>query len=243
MMHRFLVPDWPEQRDSAIVLPGEERHHARVVRLRDAEEVELFDGRGASCRARFEIPEAGDSRARVIERLPEHHREARIDVTLAVAPLKKDRFEWLVEKATELGVARITAFSAERAVAKPSARRRERWQQIAVGAAKQCGRTVVPTIEEEEDLAAVLAGEHDHPVLLHESGPRARLHDVLPGKAESVLLLIGPEGGFTNAELQQARAANVPIVGLGNRILRAETAALAALTLVAHWDHAVDSAP
>lgn len=230
-MHRFLVPNWAEEADGRIALPDAERHHARVVRLRDSEEIEIFDGRGASCRARFELAD-GEARARVLERLPDNLRESRIAIALAVAPLKRDRFDWLVEKATELGAARITAFSAERAVSRPSARRRERWAQIAVAAAKQCGRTIVPRIDEVDDLAAVLAGGHRHPILLHESGPRQPLITALEPAADKVLLLIGPEGGFTNAELQLARAASVPIASLGDRVLRAETAALAALACV-----------
>ena len=231
-MHRFFIPDWTRHPGDTISLSGEERHHARVLRLRDGEEIEVFDGCGASCRARFELAASDEARARLIERLPERHREPPVAISLAIAPLKKDRFEWLVEKATELGVARITAFSAERSVAQPSARRRERWQQIAIGAAKQCGRTVVPLIDEADDLSAVLARGHRQPVLLHEAGPRQPLMSTLDPETSEVLLLIGPEGGFTNAELQHARAARVPIAGLGERILRAETAALAALALV-----------
>jgi 16S rRNA (uracil1498-N3)-methyltransferase len=231
-MHRFLVPSWTDQTDGRIVLPDAERHHARVLRLRDGEDIEIFDGRGASCRARFEPARAGDACARVVERLPDGHREARVAISLAVAPLKRDRFDWLVEKATELGAVHITAFSAERAVARPSARRRERWDQIAAAAAKQCGRTIVPEVDEADDLAGVLARRHRHPILLHESGPRQPLHTALGQGAVEVLLLIGPEGGFTNAELQQARAASIPFASLGERILRAETAALAALACV-----------
>lgn len=230
-MHRFLVPDWTQQPDGFIALSAEEGHHARVVRLHNGEDVEIFDGRGASCRARFEPGPAGPARVRIVERLPDRFREPRLLVSLAVAALKKDRFDWLVEKATELGVARITAFSAERAVAEPSARRRERWQQIAAGAAKQCGRSVVPVVDEAEDLAAVILRRPGAAALLHESGPHAPLAQVLAADAADVLLMIGPEGGFTNAELQQARAARIPIASLGERTLRAETAAIAALAI------------
>lgn len=230
-MYRFLVPDWTDQPDRAIALSGDERHHARVVRLRDGEEIELFDGRGNSCRARFAIAAGGETRAVLVERLPERFREPSTAISLAVAALKKDRFDWLVEKATELGAARITAFSAERAVAQPSARRRERWQQIAAGAAKQCGRTVVPEVDEAEDLAAVIAGGRGRTILFHESGPRQSLAELLPAGDGELLLVIGPEGGFTNAELQQARAARITIASLGDRILRAETAAIAALAI------------
>jgi 16S rRNA (uracil1498-N3)-methyltransferase len=233
-MHRFLVPDWTGQQHDTIYLPEEERHHARVVRLRDGEEIEIFDGSGASCRAVFETPNEGEARARMIERLPDRHRESARSVTLAIAPLKKDRLEWIVEKATELGVARIVTFDCERGVAKPSDGRRQRWQPIAVAAAKQCGRTVVPMIDEVAELGDVLAEPADLCILCDTSGSPAPLADVLAGAADdaAILLLIGPEGGFGNRELQLARAAGARFAGLGARTLRAETAALAALAVV-----------
>lgn len=233
-MYRFLVPDWTEQGEGAIALPEEERHHARVVRLRDGEEIEIFDGRGASCRAAFEAPGGGEPQARLIERLPDRHRESELAVTLAVAPLKKDRFEWLIEKATELGVSRIAVFDAERGVANPSGKRRERWQQISAGAAKQSGRTVLPEIDEVGSFATMLAIESDRTIVLDPSGP----HDPLPivlieaEAPDKVLLVIGPEGGFSNKELQQARSARASFATLGNRTLRAETAAIAAMAIV-----------
>lgn len=237
-MHRFLVPDWPGQQHDTIYLPEEERHHARVVRLRDGEEIEIFDGRGASCRAVFEAPEGGEVRARMVARLPDGHREAARPVTLAIAPLKKDRLEWVVEKATELGVARIVTFDCERGVAKPSDSRRERWQPIAVAAAKQCGRTVVPSIDEIGELGELLAEPADLCILCDTSSSPAPLAEVLAGAADarSVLVVVGPEGGFGNRELQLARAAGARFASLGSRTLRAETAALAALAVIATGD-------
>lgn len=237
-MFRFLAPDWTTFPDGVVALPEDELHHARVVRLRDGEEIEIFDGRGGSCRAIFEAPQEGEPRARVVEPLPERHREASLAVTLAVAPLKKDRFEWLIEKATELGVARIAVYDAERGVANPSTKRRERWLQIAASAAKQCGRTVLPEIDEVGGFEQMLSIECDRMIVLDSSAP----HDPLPivlldSEAPSSLLLVaGPEGGFANKELQQARSASASFATLGDRTLRAETAAIAALAIVGIGD-------
>ncbi len=233
-MYRFFVPDWTNTEDGAIALPEEERHHARVVRLHDGEEIEIFDGKGASCRASFELPEGADPQARMIERLADRHRESSIAVTLAVAPLKKDRFEWLVEKATELGVARIAVFEAERGVANPSTKRRDRWLQIATSAAKQSGRTVLPEIDEVGAFTRMLEIGCSRRIILDPSAPHDPLHQVLSdgGRAKSVLLIVGPEGGFANQELQQARAASATFASLGPRTLRAETAAIAAMAAV-----------
>lgn len=245
-MHRFLVPDWTGQQHDAIYLPEEERHHARVLRLRDGEEIEIFDGRGASCRARFEVPKdekAGEVRARRVEVLPVRHREAAVAITLAIAPLKKDNLEWVVEKATELGVARIVTFDCERGVAKPSDNRRERWQQIAIGAAKQCGRTVVPQLDEVTDVADVLHAPADLRILFDTSGAPPPLGAVLAeaAGAASILLLVGPEGGFGNRELQLARAAGARFASLGARTLRAETAAISALAVIGCGESGAES--
>ncbi len=236
-MYRFLVPRWTEYADGEIALPEDELHHARVVRLRDGEDIEIFDGGGVSCRARFALPEGAEPVARLVERLPDRHRESAVAVTLAVAPLKKDRFEWLVEKATELGVARVAVFDAERGVANPSTKRRDRWQQIASGAAKQCGRTVLPEIDEVGGFQQMLAIESDHRIICDPSSPHLPLHRVLSAnpEAKSVLLIVGPEGGFANKELQLARAAHASFASLGERVLRAETAAIAALSGAESW--------
>ncbi len=224
--HRFLVANWTDQSDG-IALPDDEAHHARVLRLRDGEEIEIFDGRGASCIAKFE----GATTVSVRQHLPTNFREAQVDVTLAVPALKKDRFEWLIEKATEVGVRRIIVFQAQRSVAKPSARRRERWAQTAVSATKQSGRTIVPDIEEAKDLSTALARDQAERILLHESGEYPPLAQVLATATGSVLLAIGPEGGFSDEEVAAALEQPVTVASLGTRILRAETAAITAVAL------------
>lgn len=222
--HRFLVPNWVEQAER-IQLPAPEAHHARVVRLAESEEIEVFDGRGKSCVARFAPP----NRATIIEQLPDHLREPSVLVTLTIPPLKKDRFEWMIEKSTELGVARFLVFEAERTVANPSDRKRQRWEQTAIAATKQCGRTVVPEIAQADSLEAALAQDYDLRILLNESEQEKTLGQLLVGTESNIQLIIGPEGSLTDNELTQATNAGAKPASLGPRILRAETAAITAV--------------
>jgi len=221
--HRFLVEDWPAA--SRLTLPESEAKHAKVARIRDGEEIEIFDGRGRSAVARS----LGAAAIEIVEQLPDFHREPGVALTLAVAPLKKDRFEWLIEKATEIGVARIVVFEPQRAVAKPSERKRERWHQTAVAAAKQCGRTVVPPIDEAPDLERAIHGA-SQAILLHERSQGPQLADIELDK--SLTVAIGPEGGFAEQEIAAAEQQGATIASLGHRVLRAETAALVACALV-----------
>jgi len=229
--HRFLVPDWTRQ-GARVTLPEAEARHAQVARIRDREEIEVFDGSGHSSVARF----AAGGVAHPTERLPDRHRESATRLTLAVAPLKKDRFDWLIEKATEIGVARIVVFAAERVVARPSQQRRQRWQQIAAAAAKQCGRSVVPAIADATGLAGALADGTADRYVLHESGDHEPLKAALSARVAEVLIAVGPEGGFTSAEIEQATRSGATVATLGPRVLRAETAAVVGAALALSGD-------
>ncbi len=220
--HRFLAPDWATRQRGRIELPAEERRHLAVVRVRDGEEIEVFDGRGRSCRA---VLRGGS--VSWLEDLPDHHRESPLAVTLAVAALKKDRLEWLIEKVTEVGARRIVVYHGARTVARPSARKHERWRQIAVGAAKQSGRTVVPEISADRDFNSLFSDEHERAVILQPTDS-ADFGDACRGAGGSFLLLIGPEGGFSGEEIDFAVARGAIAANLGRRTLRAETAAIVA---------------
>jgi 16S rRNA (uracil1498-N3)-methyltransferase len=232
---RFLIQTTAALGDR-IGLPHDEAKHVRVRRLRPGEEVALFDGAGASYLARIEAVSRGAVTVEVTAIRPLREHESPLDLTLAVALLRSDRTEWLIEKASELGVTRLQPFASTHALGRPSPARQARWQQIAAAAAKQCGRSVVAQITPPVDFAAVLRQPCSARLLLAERGGRDDLLRLELGAVTSVQLIIGPEGGFTDAELDAARAAGCRLVDLGPRILRAETAALAALALVqARW--------
>jgi 16S rRNA (uracil1498-N3)-methyltransferase len=156
-------------------------------------------------------------------------------VTLALSIFKFDRMEWAIEKCTELGVARIVPVIASRTethLAAAAAKRVERWQRIARQAAEQSRRTSPPEISQPIKLTDAVALSGGTRIVLSESEKDVMLKDALPPAAFDVVLAIGPEGGWTDSETAQFRAAGWSSVSLGDTILRAETAAIAATAVV-----------
>jgi 16S rRNA (uracil1498-N3)-methyltransferase len=211
----------------------EESKHARVRRIAVGEVVEVLDGQGWSARATFERPTPHTSAVRVTEVLPAKHRESPLDLTLAVGVLKSDRFDWVIEKTTELGVTRIRPFASTHSLARPSDARQKRWQQIVLSAVKQCGRTVPPKIDPPATWAEILADSAPVRLLCAEQGDAPSLTDLAGriGSPRTVTVVVGPEGGFDIHEVESALAAGYRAISLGERILRAETAAVTAVAL------------
>jgi 16S rRNA (uracil1498-N3)-methyltransferase len=230
---RFTIPR-PAAVGEVVTLAGDEGRHARVRRLAVGEAVALFDEAGHGWIGEVSAVRRAGVAVRITAARPDREGESPLELTLAIGLLKADKLDWVIEKATELGVARLQPFASAHTLAQPSAGRRARWQQIARSAAKQCGRSVVPAVAPPCDLAAVLRLPAAARLLLAEHGETAPLATV--AGAAPLLLVVGAEGGFTAAELDAARAAGVVLVGLGPRILRAETAAVAACALCqARW--------
>jgi 16S rRNA (uracil1498-N3)-methyltransferase len=204
---------------------GQANYLGNVMRLAAGAELLIFDGSSGEWLAR--IAEAGKKRMTLTVEGLTREPEAIPDVWLAFAPVKRAQTDWLVEKATELGAAKLIPVMTQRTVAERV--KLERLQAIAIEAAEQCGRTRLPEIAEPVTLKQLLA----------ERDPSRRLYFADEGggepaasafKAGAALILIGPEGGFTDEERSAVRAApNSVAISLGPRILRAETAALAAL--------------
>lgn len=224
---RFFLRD-PAAPGDRIVLEAEEAHHARVRRLARGDRVALFDGSGRSYTGTVEQNTTTQLAVHIDDELPARAGESPVQLTLAIALLKSDRFEWMIEKTTELGVACIRPFVCEHSLAQPSASRQTRWRNIALSAAKQCGRSVVPSIEPPCDFGDILAhADADHLLYWERSTDVVNLQ----GPRAQATLIIGPEGGFADAEVERARRAGCSIATLGPRILRAETAAIAAVAL------------
>jgi 16S rRNA (uracil1498-N3)-methyltransferase len=216
---------------------ADEAHHLRrVLRLRAGALVEATDGTGRLYQVRLVALDAGDAWGS-IEARTAPARESPCAITLAQAILKGDRMSWLVQKVTELGVARVVPMETARVVARPAAGgvgRHTRWQRIAKEAVKQCGRLVVPTVDRPRAFAEVTqeSAAHDAAWIFWEGGGRplaAAAAEV--GAPARLLLLVGPEGGFTAEEVAAAEAAGARRVSLGPRILRAESAGCAAVAL------------
>jgi 16S rRNA (uracil1498-N3)-methyltransferase len=182
----------------------------------------VFDGNSGEWLAR--IADAAKKRMTLIVERRTREPEAIPDVWLAFAPVKRAQTDWLVEKATELGAARLIPVMTQRTVAERV--KLERLQAIAIEAAEQCGRTRLPEIAEPMPLKALLGAERTL-YFADEAGGEPAADAFRRGPA---LILVGPEGGFTDEERASIRAApNTVPISLGPRILRAETAALAAL--------------
>lgn len=206
-------------------------HLVRVMRLQDGHTFVAFDGSGVEVLASLRTERKGRvAWGTVLERrFPEV--EMKRQLTLYLAVVKGERFDWAVEKATELGVSRIVPLITEFTAVRPTGKERcERWQRLAESASCQSGRVCVPEVAAPLTFAEALqacAGEKAA-IFVPESDPWREdlLDDCAPWS-----LFIGPEGGFSEAEVEQACEAGLLRVGLGQRILRVETAALAALCL------------
>ncbi|RZL64983.1 MAG: 16S rRNA (uracil(1498)-N(3))-methyltransferase [Variovorax sp.] len=224
----------------SLSLPAGAARHVQVLRMQPGEALTLFDGSGGEYDATIERMGRSDVGVRV----GAHHaieREATRAVHLAVGMPANDRMDWLVEKATELGVASIqplmTAHGVLRLAGERAEKKRAHWEAIAVASCEQCGRNRVPLIHPVRPFAGWLAdsdgGAAERFILSLTDGTRA-LGDIagaLGGGA--AVVLSGPEGGLSAAEEQDAMARGFAPLTLGPRVLRAETAALAALVALA----------
>lgn len=235
-MRRFLVE---EIKDGRAVLKGQEALHlSRVLRYEPGERVLVFDGRGSLYRSR--ILAIGPEVLVQIEAEIEAEAENRLEITLAQGLLKGDKMDFVVQKATELGAASFVPLTLERSVVKltdkKAEQRQERWQRIAQEAVKQCGRVTVPDIRPVQSLDDLLLSAEDYDLLLfpweeeQETSVKAILNDHL--NCHKVLCILGPEGGMTKEEMLAVKKAGGRVVTLGKRILRAETASVAVLSIV-----------
>jgi len=229
MSERFYLPDSLDRPE--VTLSGSEAHHlAHVLRLGVGAAVTLFDGKGTSAEA--EVLSISKRDVTLCTRSVEFEPEPRRSVTLAVAPPKGDRFRWLVEKATELGVDRVVPLLTKRTVVDPRDSKLDKLRQTIIGACKQCGRNRLMELSEPWKLSSLLAAHlwgPEHLVVFHPSGKPLRTIS-LEEDERGVMLLIGPEGGFTDEEIAQARDRGAQINAFGRTILRTETAAIAAAT-------------
>lgn len=240
IVRRELTPRWPVSMDRffhpagflrpELSLEESESHHAaRVLRKQPGDTVELFDGRGESALAEITLVKKDRVDVRIVRR-SEVQRFPQPAIHLAVAPPKGDRFRWLVEKATELGVDRLIPLLTERTVVEPGAGKLDKLQAAVVAACKQSGRNLVMQVSENTQLGQCLAevGAPQTPRVAIIGDPQGEMFqpDMLPVGTGEVLLLVGPEGGWSDAELEAATRAGARRVRFADQILRTETAAI-----------------
>lgn len=233
---RFFVPGII---DGEAVVRGDDAHHlARVLRVEPGQQFEISDGAAAYL---AEVTGVSKSEVRFAVREVLDAGGALPPITLYVALIKFDRFEWMVEKATEIGVARIVPVEAartEQGLYAAAGKRVERWRKIARESSQQSRRVSAPVIEEAKRVTGVVADGCR--LRLEERPGAAMLLAALPKCDEPVSLLIGPEGGWTDSERERLDGAGWVPVSLGTAILRAETAAIVAAGVAAQswWLHA-----
>ena len=236
-MTRFFVD--PSQMDAQfITLTGDNAAHAKVLRLKNGEQVLVCDGNGSECLCTISDI-SNDQVSLVVSHMQQSDSEASVRVSIYMAFSKGDKLEHVIQKATELGAYEIVAFPSARCVSKPDEKslkkKMERWQKIAASAAEQSGRGCIPQVVVQPSYAQALqrAAAADKAILFYENEKATTLHMSLSnGTYKTVSLLTGPEGGLESAEVEKAKEYGLEICTLGKRILRCETAPLCALSAV-----------
>ena len=237
-MPRFYV-DFALSPDSVIELPDNVVHHLNVLRVKNTEEIVLFNGNGKVYPALPEVLEKRRASVRIL-REEATDNESPLNITLVQAVSSAERMDFTLQKSVELGVAEIRPVISERCVVRLSGERAEkrvaRWQEIVVSACEQSGRNIVPKVLPLTTYAQALQQLPQETTKLLMSLNRAqKLSDVQP-QSGKVVFMVGPEGGWTEKEEQQAFDAGFQSVTLGKRVLRTETASLAAIaTMQTLW--------
>jgi 16S rRNA (uracil1498-N3)-methyltransferase len=230
---RFYCPP-PLPAGSSFELPPDAAHHAqRVLRLREGDRVQVFDGMGRALDGKIDAIKGKRVTLHELQTCMDDA-ESPLRIVLAQALCGSEKMDWVVQKAAELGVAEIQPVQAQRSVAKLTGDRVEKrvahWRSVAISACEQCGRNVLPQIHPPQEISAWLTGvrssTHAKFILQLEGSKPFHKHASPPGNA---ILLVGPEGDFSEDEIKMAHLAGFAPVRLGRRVLRTETAAMAGI--------------
>ena len=232
-MRRFFYDPADEVADHVLINGGEAHHLKTVLRMRLGDTAELLDGAGGALFGEIERISADSVSFRILSRRAEP--ESRSPLTLVMALLKGKKMDTVVQKATELGVSSFIPVITH--YCEPQGRDSQlfdRWQRIMLEACKQCGRARLMKISPPQPLSELRFPAESRKIMPWENETACSFAaaDVKPG--QPLILLVGPEGGFHPAEVEQARSCGFSIVSLGPRVLRAETAAVAAAVLAQH---------
>lgn len=249
---RFYAPPAAFSPDEkSVTLRAEETRHVRdVLRLQPGAEIFVFDGGGREFQCVVQTIDRDSTGLSVISEVEPARPESPLHLTMAIALLKGEKFDLVIQKATELGVTRIMPLDTERADVRLRdnggvTKRLARWRRIALEAAKQTGRACVPEVSAPltlDSLLMMLAVDEKKPATKatrvmfseREGGSFSEVLNGAAGQAREIVALVGPEGGWADDEIELARAAGWQIVTLGGRTLRAETAAIVVVTLLQH---------
>ncbi|HBB88274.1 MAG TPA: 16S rRNA (uracil(1498)-N(3))-methyltransferase [Blastocatellia bacterium] len=242
---RFYAPAaaFGATQNSVTLVADEARHLREVLRLKPGDEVYVFNGEGKEFLSRIEESRRDNARLQIIREVEPAHPESTLQLTLALALLKGEKFDLVVQKATELGVTCIVPVMTRHADIRlrdesDAAKRVTRWQRIAMEAAKQSGRAVIPTVASVIVFTSLIEtpGSGGNCLMFSERDGQSlqQTKQDLAADANQITALVGSEGGWGDEEIAAARDAGWTVVTLGGRTLRAETAAIAVTALLQH---------
>ena len=238
-MHRFFVP---QLYNEEMYIEGvDARHISKVLRMQPKDKLQIVSDDGVSAMAEITAIASERVSVRCLEKLAESH-EPRVRLVLAQGLAKGEKMDFIIQKAVEMGAYSVIPVAMEHSVVRldgaKAAKKVERWQKIAESAAKQSKRDIIPKVQPVQSMAEMLAsGDYENKIIAYECEDRLSLKAALKaaeaaGGIKELLLIIGPEGGISEGELELARQAGAVPVSLGRRILRAETAGLVAISAI-----------
>ena len=238
-MHRFFVPQL--YNEEMYIVGVDARHISKVLRMQPGAQLQIVSDDGVSAMAEITAIDSERVTVRCLEKLAESH-EPRVKLVLAQGLAKGEKMDFIIQKAVEMGAYSVIPVAMEHSVVRldgaKAAKKVERWQKIAESAAKQSKRDIIPEVQPVQSMTEMLAKcTCQTKIIAHECEDRLSLKAALKAAEEAggiseLLLIIGPEGGISEGELEQARQAEAVPVSLGRRILRAETAGLVAISAV-----------
>ena len=235
-MHRFFIPQLYQEEMS--ITGVDARHISKVLRMQPGQKLQIVSDDGISALAEVQEITEAEVIVHCLEKIAESHEPA-VKITLAQGLAKGEKMDFIIQKAVELGATSIVPVAMEHSVVRldgaKAAKKVERWQKIAESAAKQSKRDLIPQVQPVQSMKELLANNNcGTKIIAYECEDRCSLKQALreTGNMEDLLLIIGPEGGISEAELDLARGAGAVPVSLGRRILRAETAGLVAMSAI-----------
>lgn len=238
-MHRFFIPRLYSEE---MYIEGvDARHISKVLRMQPQDKLQIVSDDGVSAVAEITAIDSERVYVRCLEKLAESH-ETRVKLVLAQGLAKGEKMDFIIQKAVEMGACSVVPVAMEHSVVRlegvKAAKKIERWQKIAESAAKQSKRDIIPQVQSVQNMAQMLANNDcSTKIIAYECEDKVSLKTALQkaeadGGISDLLLIIGPEGGISERELEEARKAGAVPVSLGRRILRAETAGLVAISAI-----------
>ena len=235
-MHSFYVPK-TQCNEDLITIKNSEHHHLRnVLRLENGETIRIIDGEGSVYIAETSDVKTDSTIVRILNR--EFYTKSSPSITLFQGVPKHDKMELILQKTTELGVSHVVPILTERSLQNPSESRCERWHRIILSATKQCGRVWKPKLGNMINFQECINAIHSYTLrlILWEQEKRQHIKSVLreSPKVDSIALVVGPEGGFTESEIDTAIDYGCIPVRIGTNVLRTETAAITGIAIAAY---------